>query len=379
MVATDASGEHTPSIGGVSPRFVREPVAAWQAWSSEARPTACFYLADPVTQVWARNLAEAVPGQVLVLESGEAAKSWATLERILAWLMDHNADRSAVLVVMGGGALSDVGGMAAALFKRGIPWVSIPTTLLAMVDAAYGGKCAINFGSIKNSIGLYYEPILRLYSTAYLQSLPPQAIFDGWAEILKHGLIASPELMSRNESFLKHAAGPTEAKLESPTEEHLMEALLVKIKWVELDPRESGPRKILNFGHTMGHALETLMPHLGHGRAVWLGMLYECALSVNAGCLNQETAQRCYEHLLLLLPFVDDALIKSPWPAWESLWKPMLQDKKNHGGLIRWTLPVAWGLADYDRIVDPKQAQQVYEFWIRNPFVLPLLNGRSTL
>lgn len=332
-------------------------------------------MSDPVTQRWAQGLANAVPGPLLVLESGEAAKSWTSLERILAWLMEHNADRSSVLVVLGGGALSDVGGMAAGLFKRGIPWVSLPTTLLAMVDAAYGGKCAINFGAIKNSVGLYHEPVLRLYSTTYLHSLSPQAIVDGWAEILKHGMISSPELMDRNEVFLRHAAGLPAVKLEPPTEEHLREALLVKMKWVALDPRESGPRKLLNFGHTMGHAFETLIPQIGHGRAVWLGMLYECALSASAGFLNQEVAGRCYDHLLLLLPFVDDSLLNSPWPAWDALWKPMLHDKKNQGGLIRWTLPVFWGLADYDKVVDTVLAQRVYEQWVRNPRVLPFLDG----
>jgi len=289
--------------------------------------------------------------------------------------MENHADRSSVLLAIGGGALSDVVAMAAALFKRGIPWVSVPTTLLAMVDAAYGGKCAINFGGIKNSLGLYNEPVLRIYHHPYLQTLGLDALVDGWAEMIKHGLIASQDLMLRNLSYFRSLEASATPALGPPDVDLLLRNLQVKMDLVHLDPRESGPRKLLNFGHTMGHALEALIPSLGHGRAVWLGMHYECRLAVSAGFLTRDEALICYENLELLAPYVSPSTYPEGWPPWKVVLDYLLQDKKNLGGRILWSLPAGVGKADYNREVDPALAQIVYEEWTQNPRAWPLLHG----
>ena len=311
------------------------------------------------------------------MEAGEAAKTWDSLQQILAWLMEEQADRSSVLLVLGGGALSDVGAMAAAMFKRGIPWVSVPTTLLAMVDAAYGGKCAINFGGIKNSVGLYHDPAHRIYYHPYLRTLGVDALVDGWAEIIKHGLVASQDLMQRNLAYFGSLNQTPNPVLTPPDQDLLLQALQVKIDLVALDPRESGPRKLLNFGHTMGHALEALSPSLGHGRAVWLGMIYELGLAVSAGLLARDHGLICYENLQLLAPYVSPSTYPSTWPSWRVVLEHLLQDKKNRGGRILWSLPVGVGKADYDRVVDPAMAEQVYEVWIRDPRAWPLIHGNA--
>jgi len=334
-------------------------------------------LADPATQAWAEAYRSVAPGSLLVMQAGEASKTWDSLQQILAWLMEEQADRSSVLLVLGGGALSDVGAMAAAMFKRGIPWVSVPTTLLAMVDAAYGGKCAINFGGIKNSVGLYNDPVHRIYYHPYLQTLGVDALVDGWAEIIKHGLVASQDLMQRNLAFFGSMKQTSNQVLVPPDQDLLLQALQVKIDLVALDPRENGPRKLLNFGHTMGHALEALIPSLSHGRAVWLGMIYELGLAVSAGLLARDHRLICYESLQTLSHYVSPSTYPSTWPTWKVVLEHLLQDKKNRGGQILWSLPVGVGKADYDRVVDPALAEQVYEVWIRDPLAWPLIHGNA--
>jgi len=311
------------------------------------------------------------------MKAGEASKTWDSLQQILSWLMEEQADRSSVLLVLGGGALSDVGAMAAAMFKRGIPWVSVPTTLLAMVDAAYGGKCAINFGGIKNSVGLYNDPAHRIYYHPYLQTLGADALVDGLAETIKHGLIASPDLMQRNLAFFGTLKQTPHPILAPPGQDLLLQALQVKIDLVALDPRESGPRKLLNFGHTMGHALEALIPSLGHGRAVWLGMIYELGLAISAGFLDLHPGLICYENLQMLAPYVSPETYPSSWPSWKVVLEHLLQDKKNRGGQVLWSLPVEVGRAKYDRVVDLFLAEQVYETWTPHPQACPLIHGPS--
>jgi 3-dehydroquinate synthetase len=198
-----------------------------------------------------------------------------------------------------------------------------------------------------------------------------------WAEIIKHGLIASPDLMQRNFAFFGTLKQTPHPILAPPDQDLLMQALQVKMDLVALDPRESGPRKLLNFGHTMGHALEALIPSLGHGRAVWLGMNYELGLAVSAGLLARDHGLICYENLQLLAPYVSPSSYPSAWPSWKVVLEHLLQDKKNHGGQIRWSLPVDVGQANYDRVVDLFMAEQVYETWTLHPQDCPLIHGQA--
>lgn len=220
-----------------------------------------------------------MPGQLWVVNAGEEAKSWDSLSSILEFLLMHKADQQSVLVVVGGGALSDVGGLAAALFKRGIRWVSVPTTLLAMVDASWGGKTAINFGGVKNSVGVYHGPSHWIYDLNLLQTLNERQRFDGWVEMFKHAIIGDPTLLDAIKAYWMEPE-PSRSKcpraMPLPTQELIEAALSVKIRIVQEDPFERDLRRLLNYGHTLGHALESSSNLFSHGQAVWLGMLLNC-------------------------------------------------------------------------------------------------------
>lgn len=208
----------------------------------------------------------------LVLHISEADKTIETVSDIWSWLLSQQATRRAVLVAVGGGVLTDMVGFAAATYKRGIRWISVPTTLLSMVDAGSGGKTGFNFGGIKNSIGAFHAPVETRIDVSYLATLPGDQILSGYAEMVKHCLLAD---------------------LPYPDAEHLTEAdirasIAVKDRIVAEDPTEQGIRKALNFGHTIGHALEALSlsrssengeKPLLHGYAVLYGMVAELYLS----------------------------------------------------------------------------------------------------
>lgn len=198
-------------------------------------------------------------------------KSLSLLTQIWDFLLAHNVTRNAELWCVGGGTLSDLGGLAAATYKRGIPYVNIPTTLLAMVDASIGGKTAIDYGEIKNSIGLFYPPREVRLNTDFLSSLSPHQLLDGYAELLKTALLDSSE-------FLLQVLAIDPLNTQNSAWKPLIEqAQSVKWRYVNLDPFEQGPRRALNLGHTIGHALE--LNGLSHGYAVFYGLIAELYLS----------------------------------------------------------------------------------------------------
>lgn len=203
----------------------------------------------------------------LLVQADEKHKSIGTVESIWQFLLHVGADRQSLLIVVGGGVLTDLGGFAAATYMRGINWLSIPTTLLSMVDAGLGGKTGFNFGQIKNSIGAFHQPEEVYIDTRYLDTLPGEQILSGYGEMVKHHLISgqplcAPDLISRDD---------------------IVRSIAVKEQIVAQDPHEQGIRKALNFGHTIGHALEALSLQgdrpLLHGYAVMYGMVAELYLS----------------------------------------------------------------------------------------------------
>lgn len=216
--------------------------------------------------------------QILVLSAGEGHKDIDTVSHIWDFLIEHGATRRSLLLILGGGVLTDMAGFAAATFKRGIAFVNIPTTLLGAVDAATGGKTGIDYKGLKNEIGLFVSPKETIIYPAFLKTLPSDQFLSGFAEMIKHALIASPLELAQVLSF----------NLNQRDEDELCQLLSrsidIKNYIVEQDPFEEGLRKTLNFGHTMGHALEsfsfrTEKPML-HGYAVLYGMIAELYLSV---------------------------------------------------------------------------------------------------
>jgi len=339
-------------------------------------------------------------GPLCIVNSGEAAKSWTSLSSILEFLLKHHADQQSVLVVVGGGALSDVGGLAASLFKRGIRWVSVPTTLLAMVDAAWGGKTAINFGGVKNSVGVYHWPVHWIYDQAMLQSLNERQRFDGWAEILKHAIIGDSDLFQEIQAFWssQHEKGQVPiGLLPLPTQDLIECALQVKIRIVQQDPNERNLRCLLNYGHTLAHALESSSPHYSHGQAVWLGMLFELQLASHSNLIAEDEALRILEILRAFAPYSgllrhSTELIDIPTndtpkgmgaiqtlspmtglftnlPDWKTIWNFMLQDKKTRSGKLTWALPAKVGLGQTGVQIPNDKVMDLYKIWSSNPLI----------
>ncbi|MFH0895206.1 MAG: 3-dehydroquinate synthase [Bacteroidota bacterium] len=210
---------------------------------------------------------------IIEIPQGEEYKDIEYCQQIWEMLLEEGANRNSVIINLGGGVLCDLGGFAASVYKRGIPFIHIPTTLLAMTDAAIGGKTAVNSGHLKNVIGNFSFPEAVLIMPEFLNSLPESHYQSGFAEVIKHATIGDPLLWKK---LLKQ-------EIHLSSEEMITHSIALKTKIVNEDPLEHGKRRILNFGHTIGHALESFFAKKGkrisHGEAVAAGMVCECMLS----------------------------------------------------------------------------------------------------
>ena len=212
---------------------------------------------------------------VVTVKSGESSKSFSTLEEILGTMMACELGRTDCIIAVGGGVIGDLTGFAASIYMRGIDFYNVPTTLLSQVDSSIGGKTAINFNGVKNNIGSFKQPKCVLIDTDTLKTLPERQIASGLAEAIKMSLTSNAALFEMFESLSKH-------EIYEKIDEIIVKSLMIKKSVVEKDERESGLRKILNFGHTLGHGIEATegMSGLTHGECVALGMLPVCSESV---------------------------------------------------------------------------------------------------
>jgi 3-dehydroquinate synthase len=254
-------------------------------------------------------------------------------------LLDEQAGRDALLINLGGGVVSDIGGFVAATYKRGIKYVNVPTSLLAMVDAATGGKTGVNFRGLKNIIGVIQPPELVIIHTPFLKTLPNQHLKNGFAEMLKHALLEGSEelhLLINNVDI--HAFY---------NDDIILKSLAIKEAIVAQDPNETGLRKILNLGHTIGHAIEFAAQknanNILHGEAVALGLIAALKLSVTKLNFNQNEAGA----------IIDFIRKHYPTPTWlnichKALLDAVLQDKKNNDQQIKMVLLKAIGQPVYD-------------------------------
>lgn len=258
----------------------------------------------------------------LTLAGGEETKNVASWQRILDAFVAAGLDREAVIVAYGGGTVLDVAGFAAASYLRGIRWISVPTTLLAMVDAAHGGKTGIDHPAAKNLIGAFHQPVAVLIEPEYLATLPPRDLNAGLAEVVKHGVLADADLLGmcgRDDpaTFVERAAR-------------------VKTEIVGRDPFERGERRLLNLGHTLGHAVEIASDYeLLHGEAVAVGLRAACRMAARHcgfadGAVVEEALDRC-------------ALPRQASVDAEAVFEALHHDKKRKAGTLRWVLPVAVG------------------------------------
>ncbi len=236
-----------------------------------------FVLTDENINTIYSSVIDSVSSYKIVIPAGEEYKTLDNVCFIWNALLENNAGRDSLLINFGGGTISDVGGFAASCYKRGIDFINIPTTLLAMVDASIGGKNGLNYNGLKNQIGLFSEPECVIVNTEFLKSLSQRDIKSGLAEMLKYGFIADSSLLDLDQdNYLNY----------------VKDAAIIKDDTVKLDFKESGLRKMLNFGHTVGHALEAFYldkdNYLTHGEAVALGMYSSLFLSVKYCGLNEK-------------------------------------------------------------------------------------------
>ena len=286
---------------------------------------------------------------LIQIQSGEEHKTLQTCEHIWERMTELNLDRWSVLINLGGGVIGDMGGFCAAVFKRGLYFVQVPTTLLAQVDASVGGKTGIDFHGLKNHIGVYQEPQAVFIYPDFLQTLPPRQLKSGYAEIIKHWLIADKEAFQTQ----RHIGLFTE-----DWEELIRHSVSIKSKVVKADPLEGGYRKVLNFGHTVGHAVESFLleqsgRELLHGEAVAVGMLCEAWLSVNHELLSQDELDKIETFLVSVyekVPLTETDI--------QSIALLALQDKKNTRTTINCTLLNGIGKAVFDQ---PVTVQQIVE------------------
>ncbi len=259
---------------------------------------------------------------VLMIDGGEQVKQIDAWRRVLDHCVACGLERGGVLVAIGGGTVLDVVGFAAATYLRGVRWVAVPTTLLAQVDAAFGGKTGLDHTTAKNLIGAFWQPARIAVDTALLKTLPEREVQGGWAEVVKHAVIAGGDLLERC-----GAVDPASI---------VEEAARIKLDIVARDPREADERRLLNLGHTLGHAIERAVDYeLHHGEAVALGLRAACVIAE----LHADFADR---------ERIDAALTRCGLPAHTAVdpakvREALRHDKKRRDRRLRWVLPVALG------------------------------------
>lgn len=254
-------------------------------------------------------------GVICTVEMGEVSKSFAGMTQLLQTMLDHGFSRKDCVVAVGGGVVGDLSGFAASAYMRGIDFYNIPTTLLSQIDSSIGGKTAINFGGVKNIVGAFYQPKKVLIDPDLLKTLPQRQISNGLAEAVKMALTSDKALFELFE----------QEDIPSHLDEIIVRSLMIKKSVVEQDEKEAGLRKILNFGHTVGHGIESSegMCELYHGECVALGMLPMCGEALRPRVI--EVLKKC--HLYRKLDY-----------DWERITEAAFHDKKADGSSVTVTL-----------------------------------------
>ncbi len=316
---------------------------------------------ENVERLWGPEFDEFIKNQSIkkvVIPSGEENKKLDSVAQIWEFLSKNGADRKSLLINLGGGMLTDLAGFAASTFKRGIDCINIPTTLLSQVDASVGGKTGINFNGLKNEVGTFKEPVAVIIFTGFLKTLDKENFLSGFAEMIKHGLIHSPAHLRELKSFDVHNI---DYKSLQGIIAHSVE---VKQYFVSHDPTEQNIRKALNFGHTAGHAFESLAMEqkrpVMHGYAVAWGMIAELYLSVKKCGFSMDKCMETSRWLLQLY-----GLFKINGVDFERLFELMIHDKKNEAGRINFTLLSDTGKMEINQDCDKHLVFEALDF-LRN-------------
>lgn len=330
------------------------PLAESLAHTLESRNySATFVLMDEHTEQWCYPILKPLLGnhEVIKIDSGEINKSIEVGSFIWRCLIRSQADRKALMINLGGGVIGDMGGFCASTYKRGIDFIQIPTTLLSMVDASIGGKLAIDFDQIKNCIGMFQNPAAIFLDPQFLTTLPENQLVSGMTEILKHGLLGDTSILHRLNN-LQDLTDLNDVDL-------IYDAIQIKKKIVQEDPYEKGLRKVLNLGHTIGHAIESYYldtdEPLTHGEAIAAGLICELYLSHHLHGLDKKVVdeveqfvRRWYKEFSI------------PPENYSDLLFLLLNDKKNEHGKIYFSLLKGIG--------EPIINQVISEDWVIRSF-----------
>ncbi len=284
---------------------------------------------------------------LVFVPEGEDAKSWSEVSRVIEKLLGFGLDRKSLLISFGGGAVGDLTGFVAAIYLRGVDLIHIPTTLLSQVDSSIGGKTAINHPMGKNLIGAFKQPRFVASDPELLNSLPDREIRSGLAEVIKYGIISDNELFKFVEENVTDLRN-----IESDALTHVVRKCSeIKGRYIEKDERDlKGIRSDLNYGHTLGHAIETLIiPKMRHGEAIAIGMVFAGKISASLGILSEEVLEKLKN---ILESFELDTSI--PKLKLEAIMQVLDKDKKVEDGSLRFVLPTGIGSAPVLRIIDKK-------------------------
>jgi len=320
-----------------------------------------FILCDENTQNhcvprFFRQITTSINSEIIEIESGENNKDIETCQQLWSILSDLGGDRDSVLINLGGGIITDMGGFVASTFLRGIPFINIPTTLLAMVDASVGGKTGVNRAGLKNQIGLFKDAVFTLIDVAYLRTLPQNQMKSGLAEMLKHGLIADKKYWEKLSDLSQLNLTDLEGLIK--------ESIQLKTEITRQDKEESNLRKKLNFGHTLGHAIESYClkspdkTTLLHGEAIAIGMILEAFLSTQITNLSQTALQEIQEvilHSFKKTSFDPDDI--------EEIIGLLKYDKKNIRGKINFVLLEDIGQAIIDCQSTENQIREAFGYY----------------
>lgn len=337
--------------------FGQESIEELLSFLIEESYSQVFVLVDEHTEAHCLPLLQKTlfDTKVIKLQSGEVNKNLQSLQLIWDKLLANRADRNSVLINLGGGVIGDIGGFAAATFKRGIDFIHVPTTLLAMVDSAIGGKLAIDYGEVKNAIGLIKNPKAVFINPNFVTTQPETEIKNAFAEMLKHGLIADEDYWQK----LK--------KIKQVGFEKLLPfihgSVKIKSQVVKKDPSEKDLRKILNFGHTIGHAIESYsLEHdstpLKHGHSVAIGMICEAHLSMELAGFGKWELNEISEVIMAHFPKYSLRNILSP-----ELIRIMLNDKKNTQAGINFSLLKRIGKAGINYTANQQQITNALNYY----------------
>ena len=320
--------------------------------------TKVFFLTDTNTSehclpVINKYFPELVEYDIIEVDPGEENKNIDYCIGVWQNLLDFGADRNSLLINLGGGVITDMGGFAASTFKRGIDFIQIPTTLLSQVDASVGGKTGIDLGSLKNIVGTFAQPKAVFISTEFLKSLDKRQLVSGFAEIVKHGFIADREYLNKLKGILP----------EDVPSEIVYHSVEIKNHVVTTDPFEKGLRKTLNFGHTIGHAVESYSLQndknpLLHGEAIAVGMICEGYLSNKYNTLSNDGLKELIEIIRSIFPDY-----KFSADTYSAIMEFMKNDKKNTSGKIGFALLKQLGECDYNNYIEEDKIIESLDFY----------------